>query len=232
MPLGYGYTAEEQLTGMAEHGGLQIVVYPQKARVQDQPDKSVSDTGFGRDRAVHRPDLRRGIDRAVRSASRSAPPDTIYGSSSKPKVTESFCPASLKESFSEAKQMGLAAAGTIDEHIYTDQNGLPSWDQTRRSRCFVHFTDSLTWKRITGKNPPTKPFSAQNYNAAGLPWFEYYDDLAALEGSEVLAGLQSLSRIATTIKQKLLGGNKSITPRQVVTLGQRSGRRLVRDGDG
>ena len=31
MPLGKGYTAEEQLTGAAEHGGVQIVVYPMKA---------------------------------------------------------------------------------------------------------------------------------------------------------------------------------------------------------
>ncbi len=31
MPLGEGYTAEEQLTGEAEHGGLQFVVYPMKA---------------------------------------------------------------------------------------------------------------------------------------------------------------------------------------------------------
>jgi hypothetical protein len=31
MPLGEGYTAEEQLTGAAEHGGLQIMVYPMKA---------------------------------------------------------------------------------------------------------------------------------------------------------------------------------------------------------
>ena len=31
MPLGEGYTAEEQLTGKAEHGGLQLVVYPMKA---------------------------------------------------------------------------------------------------------------------------------------------------------------------------------------------------------
>lgn len=30
MPLGKGYTAEEQLTGEAEHGGLQIAVYPMK----------------------------------------------------------------------------------------------------------------------------------------------------------------------------------------------------------
>ena len=30
MPLGKGYTVEEQLTGGAQHGGLQIVVYPMK----------------------------------------------------------------------------------------------------------------------------------------------------------------------------------------------------------
>jgi hypothetical protein len=30
MPLGSGYSVEEQLTGKAEHGGLQIVVYPLK----------------------------------------------------------------------------------------------------------------------------------------------------------------------------------------------------------
>ena len=30
MPLGEGYTAEEQLTGKAEHGGIQIIAYPMK----------------------------------------------------------------------------------------------------------------------------------------------------------------------------------------------------------
>jgi hypothetical protein len=33
MPLGAGYTAEEQITGKAEHGGLQILVHPMKADV-------------------------------------------------------------------------------------------------------------------------------------------------------------------------------------------------------
>jgi hypothetical protein len=30
MPLGDGYSAEEQITGAAEHGGVQIAVYPMK----------------------------------------------------------------------------------------------------------------------------------------------------------------------------------------------------------
>jgi len=33
MPLGAGYTAEEQITGDAEHGGLQIIAYPMKREV-------------------------------------------------------------------------------------------------------------------------------------------------------------------------------------------------------
>jgi len=33
MPLGSGYTAEEQVTGEAEHGGIQIIVYPMKREV-------------------------------------------------------------------------------------------------------------------------------------------------------------------------------------------------------
>jgi hypothetical protein len=37
MPLGAGYIAEEQITGAAEHGGLQIHVYPLKAEYYEDP---------------------------------------------------------------------------------------------------------------------------------------------------------------------------------------------------
>ena len=33
MPLGSGYSTEEQITGLAEHGGLQIQVYPMRADI-------------------------------------------------------------------------------------------------------------------------------------------------------------------------------------------------------
>jgi hypothetical protein len=36
MPLGQGYTAEEQVTGEAVHGGLQLVVYPMKRARYDE----------------------------------------------------------------------------------------------------------------------------------------------------------------------------------------------------
>jgi len=36
MPLGEGYTAEEQLTGEAAHGGLQLIAYPMKAEAHEE----------------------------------------------------------------------------------------------------------------------------------------------------------------------------------------------------
>lgn len=45
MPLGAGYTAEEQITGRAEHGGLQLAVYPMKREVFERrfPKREVSE---------------------------------------------------------------------------------------------------------------------------------------------------------------------------------------------
>ena len=40
MPLGHGYTAEEQLTGEAEHGGVQITIYPMRASEYEARNKS------------------------------------------------------------------------------------------------------------------------------------------------------------------------------------------------
>ncbi len=36
MPLGAGYTAEEQITRAAEHGGLQVIAFPMKAEVYER----------------------------------------------------------------------------------------------------------------------------------------------------------------------------------------------------
>ncbi len=47
MPLGEGYTAEEQLTGEAEHGGLQIVVYPIKPSYYKRSMDEVSFIAYG-----------------------------------------------------------------------------------------------------------------------------------------------------------------------------------------
>ena len=51
MPLGEGYTAEEQLTGEAEHGGLQIVVYPIKPSYYEREKEQLPFIAYGPPRA-------------------------------------------------------------------------------------------------------------------------------------------------------------------------------------
>src|SRR3712207_6971165 len=52
MPLGQGYTAEEQVTGAAEHGGIQLLVRPLRRevwarRLEQQRQARASWTGDG-----------------------------------------------------------------------------------------------------------------------------------------------------------------------------------------
>ena len=47
MPLGQGYTAEEQITGAAEHGGIQVIVYPMKRECYEaMREDSLPDIAF------------------------------------------------------------------------------------------------------------------------------------------------------------------------------------------
>ena len=45
MPLGTGYSVEEQLTGKAEHGGIQLLVHPMKKERYEEHMRSRSDMG-------------------------------------------------------------------------------------------------------------------------------------------------------------------------------------------
>jgi len=54
MPLGAGYTAEEQITGKAEHGGLQIIAYPMKREVFERRFPKQERQAFARGEAMLR----------------------------------------------------------------------------------------------------------------------------------------------------------------------------------
>jgi len=59
MPLGEGYTVEEQITGESEYGGIQIVAYPMKAEIYEEMRRSLRDgwTVFDFCRAIPMPDM-------------------------------------------------------------------------------------------------------------------------------------------------------------------------------
>jgi len=182
MPLGEGFTAEEQLTGEAEHGGVQIIVYPMKRDKYEEMIKERESMG-----------------------------NTRYY------MSADFC---MEDSCD--MDMGLAPGGLMRQEIYDDPYGYDVWDLENSSRCFIHLTSSLNYKEITGHAPPTEPVTAQQYENAGLPWFDYYaKDLDVLKGSSKLASMDSVA--AKLIKQGkgFLKGNQPINPKIISKLGNK-----------
>lgn len=168
MPLGDGYSVEEQITGEAKHGGLQIVVYPMKAE---------------RYEALFAKQYREFSD--SRTIAESLGPE-MRG--------DNLAFQKFGHGPSRGREMGLAPGGRMRQGITADHYGIDAWDQRHSSRCFVAITNSATWLAITGERPPTEPPTAAQYAEAGFPWFEYFDDDAkALAGAGRLKDLLSVS---------------------------------------
>lgn len=186
MPLGKGYTAEEQLTEEAQHGGVQLVVYPMKAKIYEERCKR----------------QRKFIENAC------------------------YC----LEAPSAHMDMGLAPGGLMRQEIYEDDYGFDAWDQSTRSRCFVHILNSLQFFAVSGSEPPGEPPTAKQYTNAGLPWFDYYAaDQKALEGAKKLAGLDSVAAKKLKKGAGLLKDNDPLSPGFVKKLGE--GKPVVREGE-
>ena len=203
MPLGTGYTAEEQVTGEARVGGVQIVVYPMKRKV------------FQRRFPVRRS---RKLSRTVYDTSggwKHVPYDAML----------------MEERDGEAvhMDMGLAPGGKMRQEIYDDPYDLADWDLRHRSRCFVHLANSMTWRAVTGTEPPTKPPTAKEYSDEELPWFDYYADTPAVDGGGALGeSFKSVAQVSAEKGDALFSEEKSVVPTVVRGVGpaQRSGGRV------
>lgn len=92
-----------------------------------------------------------------------------------------------------AGSMGLAAGGRMKQKIYPDPHGLATWDDEEASRVFVHIVNTELWREITGEKPPESPVTAKEYERAGLPWFELYDEgMRSLDAQGALARVKSV----------------------------------------
>jgi len=192
MPLGAGYTAEEQLTGEAEHGGLQLMVCPMKREV---------------------------FERRFPKQKRRRADDSVH-----------YCLARAAGS-AVAMDMGLAPGGRMLQEIYDDPYDLSDWDTEHSCRCFVHIANSMVWSAITGKQPPTVPPTARDYDRRGLPWFTYYDDAqTAIDGSKDLAGLESVADLGIKKGDVPLPENEPTIAEKVITLRKGLTQSQVREG--
>lgn len=195
MPLGRGYTAEEQITGEATHGGVQIAVYPMKRDVFERRFPKISRT--------------------------SEPAAALYDLELD---AMSFRPRAA------ASSMGLAPGGRMKQDIYDDPFDFDDWAQATSSRCFVHLANSEMWRAFTGDAPPTMPPTAADYTRAGLPWFDYYGEASAVQGSPILAGLKSVLEMGRKKSETPLPENEPVSGEHVVTLHAKRTGNEVREG--
>lgn len=130
-----------------------------------------------------------------------------------------------------AGAMGLAAGGRMKQSIYTDPYGLDAWDEAQATRCFVHLVSSELWREITGEEPPETPVTAREYERAGLPWFELYDEhVPALAGSSILSKVKSVKELDGEKASVPLQDDSSVAPTHLEGIWHHV-KSLVRDGN-
>lgn len=211
-PLGMGFTAEEQITGKAEHGGLQIEVLPMKREVFD--------------RRFPKREEKTGGSRFLRSAGFSPISEESFYSpqySADALFFVDCAPAA-------AADMGLAPGGKMKQEVHEDPYDFADWDLEHHGRCFIHLANSLAWRAITQHDPPTAPRTSAEYTQAGLPWFDLYSDGDGLSGTKLTQGLKSVLALGFQKGFGILPENEGVAFRsdQIVKLGRPKGE--VREG--
>jgi hypothetical protein len=76
----------------------------------------------------------------------------------------------------ETHEMVVGAGGLIRQKIYRDPYTREVWDTTHRVCATVTMVNSLWFAELTGRQPPPTPIDARTYAAAGLPWFDLFDE--------------------------------------------------------
>ena len=81
-----------------------------------------------------------------------------------------------------------------------------------------------------GNDPPTVPPTSSEYTKAGLPWFDYYSDSKAVEGSEKLATVKSVAQLGKEKGDVPLPENQSVNVENVIKLRKGLKEGQVREG--
>lgn len=76
----------------------------------------------------------------------------------------------------EPPEMALGASGRMRQTVYPDRYGGAVWDQDNAGRIRIRILNSHGWRELTKSEPPATPIAAAAYTAAGLPWFDLYDE--------------------------------------------------------
>jgi hypothetical protein len=216
MPLGGGHSVEEQVTGKAETGGVQVQVYPLRAEVY-----------FEETIARKLPVSLGEVIAALIKVPRTFETQYLSAPSARPSMAPGAAPCPA------APDMGLGAGGKMRQEIYKDRRPLSDWDLQLTSRCFVHLCNSFVWREITGSAPPQPPVTAAEYAKHRMPWFDYYNEqAAALPGSKILAAVKSVLQFGQEKGEAPLPGEGPVPVTKVISVGSQSRPGQVREWSG
>lgn len=179
MPLGKGYTIEAQISDEEIHGGFQLLIF-------DAVDGQFQDRDPAIDVLIEKIKKARCqalFDDHFLSYQEKSLYSTIFG---KPVATrpEPVRPTQNSGDYrvlfqfpeSDDSSMGIAAGGSIEQIIIADSYGVATWDENRRRALTIHLVNSLSYKEITGNDPPSSPITKDQYEYRGIPWFSHYDE--------------------------------------------------------
>lgn len=214
VPLESGYTVEEQVTGKAEVGGIQIIAYPMKEEVWAKILKKREEEYL---RISDKYKCDGGVSEILGGSSYEG---AVYATAS----ASSASPLRSRSISAAKPDMGLGAGGMMTQEIFKDEYGLDVWDQAQGLRVFVHLANSEQYKSVTGKNPPTEAPTPKLYSQYGYTWFQYYSDGDVLDGSEVLSKVDSIASMQAKNNEKILpdDGHKPSVNQPLVAIGKKT----------
>lgn len=181
--LGSGETAEEQILGTAEFGGIQLGLFkPVKPLI---PEPSIHEDLLSGDVKAAPPMASAAADWANSGSIGSSlmyretynlQSFSTSHAAAMPMANFSTTAASLRT----AQAMGLGAGGSISQKIYPDPylNGRPVeevWHTTAVDKAYIYIVSATDFKMLTGHEPPASPINYATYQSQGLPWYGLKD---------------------------------------------------------
>ena len=190
MPLGQGYTVEAQLTDEETFGGFQLIFYPPKEGRFPERDRGID----SRIKIPEPTKVSKNVEQTVTPAILPAQkPSPTPGHEP---ITLGSAPTVLYSAPAQGVGMGIAAGGQIQQQIYPDIFGSSTWNADSRRVISIRLVNSITYKAITGFDPPPSPITPDLYQKSGFPWFSYFDEnLGSAQGSKLLGKVQSIGEI-------------------------------------
>jgi len=192
MPLGEGYTVEEQVTGKAEFGGIQLCVYDakeHKKQYSEKFDKEYQD--------IKKHEKKKNLP--IQSSYLNS--ISISEEQSYKKTSDLFSNPSAPQLeccdfSSEEMEMGIGSGGKMKQKIYKDKYGYGYWNESKIGRIFVHIVNSTMYEKITGKKTPSTPIDVHSYKSYQYPWFDIYDEnKSSIKKSNILQNVSTVKEI-------------------------------------